>query len=106
MPSPAHAAAERVARESYGRLLAFVTARSGDLATAEDALADAFAAALERWPRDGVPDAPEAWLLVAARRRVIDDTRHAQRFERVRDALGASNPSAIARSSTAVIRKF
>jgi len=90
--SVAHAAAERVARESYGKLLAYVASRSGDLATAEDALADAFAAALERWPRQGLPDAPEAWLLVAARRRVIDGARRERRFERVRDALEAASP--------------
>jgi RNA polymerase sigma-70 factor (ECF subfamily) len=94
--SAAHAAAERVARESYGKLLAYVAARSGDLAAAEDALAEAFAAALERWPADGVPAAPEAWLLVAARRRVIDGARREQRFERVRDALGAASPAAAA----------
>jgi RNA polymerase sigma-70 factor (ECF subfamily) len=85
----AYDAAERVARESYGKLLAHVAARSGDLANAEDALADAFAVALERWPRDGVPATPEAWLLVAARRRVLDGRRREQRFERVRDTLGA-----------------
>ncbi len=86
--SAAHIAAERVARESYGKLLAYVASRSGDLATAEDALADAFTAALERWPADGVPAAPEAWLLVAARRRVVDGARREQRFERVREAIG------------------
>ena len=59
-------AAAAVARESYGRLVAYLAARSHDIAAAEDALADAFAAALERWPRDGVPDAPDAWLLSAA----------------------------------------
>ena len=69
-------AAAAVARESYGRLVAYLAARSHDIAAAEDALADAFAAALERWPRDGVPDAPEAWLLTTARRRLHDRWRH------------------------------
>src|SRR5215472_3457103 len=86
MSGPAGAAAtqdtrraiERAARESYGRLVAFLAARSRDVAAAEDALADAFHAALESWPRDGVPDKPEAWLLVAARRRLIDAARHAR----------------------------
>lgn len=68
-------AIEAVARESYGRLVAFLAARSGDLAAAEDALGDAFVAALERWPRDGVPRQPEAWLLHAARNRTIDAAR-------------------------------
>lgn len=69
---------ERTARDSRARLLAFLAARSHDVAAAEDALADAFRAALETWPRTGVPDKPEAWLLTAARRRLIDASRHAQ----------------------------
>ena len=71
-------AVERAAREGYGRLLAFLAARSRDVAAAEDALADAFQAALETWPRNGVPHQPEAWLLTAARRRLIDAARHAR----------------------------
>ncbi|MEO5807349.1 DUF6596 domain-containing protein [Devosia sp.] len=71
-------AAERVARESYGRLIAFLAARTRDLAGAEDALADAFAAALRLWPRDGVPDNPDAWLLTVARRRQTDALRRRQ----------------------------
>ncbi|WP_395678499.1 RNA polymerase sigma factor [Inquilinus sp.] len=71
-------AVERAARDSYGRLVTFLAARSRDIAAAEDALADAFRAALESWPRDGVPDRPEAWLLTAARRRLIDGARHLQ----------------------------
>jgi RNA polymerase sigma-70 factor (ECF subfamily) len=65
-------AAERVARESYGRLIAFLAARTRDVAGAEDALSDAFAAALRMWPADGVPDNPDAWLLTVARRRQTD----------------------------------
>jgi RNA polymerase sigma-70 factor (ECF subfamily) len=72
----AHRAAEAAARESYGRLIAYLSARSRDLAAAEDALGEAFRAALETWPRDGVPEKPEAWLLAVARRRMIDDARH------------------------------
>ncbi|MBV9219925.1 MAG: RNA polymerase subunit sigma-70, partial [Methylobacteriaceae bacterium] len=74
----AHRTIERAARDSYGRLLAFLAARSRDVAAAEDALADAFRAALETWPRTGVPEKPEAWLLTAARRRAIDAGRHAR----------------------------
>lgn len=65
-------AAERVARESYGRLVAFLAARTRDVAGAEDALSEAFAAALRTWPVDGVPDNPDAWLLTVARRRQTD----------------------------------
>lgn len=74
----ARQAVERVARDSYGRLLAFLSTRSGDVAAAEDGLADAFRAALETWPATGVPVQPEAWLLTTARRRLIDDARHAE----------------------------
>ncbi|WP_109575943.1 DUF6596 domain-containing protein [Aminobacter sp. AP02] len=71
----ARAAAEAAARQSYGRLVAYVASRTRDVAGAEDALADAFAAALARWPQTGVPDHPEAWLLTVARRRSIDQQR-------------------------------
>jgi RNA polymerase sigma-70 factor, ECF subfamily len=74
----AHKTAERVARESYGRLLAFLAARTRDVAGAEDALGDAFAAALRTWPERGVPDNPDAWLLTAARHRQTDAARRAQ----------------------------
>jgi RNA polymerase sigma-70 factor (ECF subfamily) len=74
----AQRAAERVARESYGRLVAFLAARTRDVAGAEDALADAFATALRRWPKDGVPANPDAWLLTAARRRQTDARRRGQ----------------------------
>jgi RNA polymerase sigma-70 factor (ECF subfamily) len=71
----ARRAAERVARDSYGRLVAFLAARTRDVAGAEDALAEAFASALKSWPDDGVPDNPDAWLLTVARRRQTDVIR-------------------------------
>jgi len=67
---------ERVARESYGRLVAYLSVHTHDLASAEDALSDALVAALNHWPQDGVPKNPEAWLLTAARRSLIDVIRH------------------------------
>src|SRR5438874_8014520 len=73
--SATHAAIETVARDSYGRLIAYLAARSGDVAGAEDALGDAFIAALKRWPAEGVPEKPEAWLLHVARNRMIDAAR-------------------------------
>ncbi len=73
----ARAAAASVARASYGRLVALLASRSGSITDAEDALGDAFAKALATWPRDGVPDKPEAWLLTAARNRLIDVARSA-----------------------------
>jgi RNA polymerase sigma-70 factor (ECF subfamily) len=76
--SEAQAAIESVARNSYGQLIAYLAARTGDVAGAEDALSDAFVAALEKWPASGVPQKPEAWLLHAARNRIIDAVRHDQ----------------------------
>jgi RNA polymerase sigma-70 factor (ECF subfamily) len=70
--------AERVARESYGRLVAFLSARTRDVAGAEDALGDAFAEALRTWHRDGVPANPDAWILTVARRRQADAIRRRQ----------------------------
>ena len=73
-----HATAEHIARRSYGKLVAFLAARTRDVAAAEDALADAFAAALTDWPASGLPDNPEAWLMTVARRRLIDTARRRQ----------------------------
>src|SRR5579863_3434856 len=72
----AHRAIERVARESYGRLVAYLSSNTRDVASAEDALGNALVSALTAWPRDGVPQNPEAWLLTAARRSFIDHLRH------------------------------
>lgn len=75
MGDAAGRAAERVARESFGRLVAFLAARTRDVAAAEDALSEAFAAALRQWPESGVPENPAAWLLTVARRRGTDAAR-------------------------------
>lgn len=66
---------ERVARASYGRLVAAIARRTRDLESAEDALADAFAAALSDWPASGLPSDPEAWLITTAHRRLVDRAR-------------------------------
>ncbi len=68
-------AAEAVARRCYGKLVAFLTARTGDVAAAQDALSDAFAAALADWPASGLPRSPEAWLIAVARRKQVDAAR-------------------------------
>ena len=73
-----HRTIERVARESYGRLVAYLSSHTRDVASAEDALSDALVAALAAWPRDGVPQNPEAWLLTTARHSFIDLVRHQQ----------------------------
>jgi RNA polymerase sigma-70 factor, ECF subfamily len=74
----AHRTIERIARDSYGRLLALLAARTRDVASAEDMLADAFAAAVEQWPTHGVPDNPEGWLVTVAKRRHLDLLRRGQ----------------------------
>src|SRR5712664_1692799 len=62
----AHSTADAVARRSYGKLVAFLAARTRDVAAAEDALSEAFASALADWPLNGCPSNPEAWLLTVA----------------------------------------
>jgi RNA polymerase sigma-70 factor, ECF subfamily len=96
-----HRAAERAARQSYGKLVAYLAARTGDVAAAEDALCDAFAAALASWPTRGVPQAPDAWLLAAARRRMIDMARRRHTREAVADRLLLSVEEAAARMDPA-----
>jgi RNA polymerase sigma-70 factor (ECF subfamily) len=71
----AAAAAEGAARRSYGKLVAFLAARTRDVVGAEDALSEAFAAALAGWPVRGVPANPEGWLLTVARRKMVDAVR-------------------------------
>src|SRR6188472_3825776 len=71
--------AEAVARRSYGKLVAFLAARTRDVAAAEDALSEAFASALTDWPKQGCPANPEGWLLTVARRKAIDVVRARQR---------------------------
>jgi RNA polymerase sigma-70 factor (ECF subfamily) len=68
-------ALERVVREEWGRLVALLLAQFRRLDLVEDALAEAVAAAQSRWPQDGEPDNPSAWLVTAARRRILDRLR-------------------------------
>ena len=73
--SAARSAAEAAARQSYGRLLSWLAWQWRDVAAAEDALASALEKALRHWPADGVPAAPEAWLLAVARRELLQTAR-------------------------------
>ncbi len=79
--------ADAVARRSYGKLVAFLAARTRDVDAAEDALAEAFAAALADWPHKGCPANPEAWLLTVARRKFLDALRNNRRTEPASDEL-------------------
>lgn len=66
---------ERVFREEYGRVLAILIGSLGDFELAEDALGETLLTALERWPRDGLPDNPAAWMVTVARRKALDRLR-------------------------------
>jgi RNA polymerase sigma-70 factor (ECF subfamily) len=83
----ARSAADEVARRSYGKLLAVLASRTRDVAAAEDALSEAFVAALSAWPASGIPANPEAWLLTVARRRTIDVARGQSRAGLAADQL-------------------
>ena len=73
--SPTDEAIARVHREEWARVVAGLARRFGDLDLAEDAAAEAYVAAVERWPRDGVPPNPGAWLTTTATRKAIDRLR-------------------------------
>src|SRR5688572_20501002 len=79
----------RVVRDERPRALAALTRALGDLDRAEDALGDAVVAALDQWPRDGVPDDPCAWLIRAGRNRGVDGLRRAARFTAKTPAIAA-----------------
>jgi predicted RNA polymerase sigma factor len=79
--------AETVARRSHGKLVAFLAARTRDVAAAEDALSEAFVAALADWPLNGCPANPEAWLLTVARRKLIDAARRTHHSEAATEHL-------------------
>ncbi len=85
---------ELVARASYGRLLAILAARTGEIEMAEDVLADAFAKALDTWPTIGVPVNAEAWLLTVARNRHRDTRRSYARHPLVSLADASAAPAA------------
>jgi predicted RNA polymerase sigma factor len=71
-PESPRAAAERIFREESGRIVATLIRVFGDFDLAEEAMQDAFAVALERWPADGVPANPGAWITTTARRKAVD----------------------------------
>ena len=87
MENVTESVAEMVARRSYGKLVAFLAARTRDVAAAEDALSEAFVSALTDWPQNGCPSNPEAWLLTVARRKMIDLTRRRRYGEAATERL-------------------
>src|SRR5512139_1145100 len=78
----------RFYRDEFGRVLATVIRLIGDFSLAEESVQEAFAVALERWPRDGVPANPRAWVVSTARHKALDALRRAGRLERIRRELG------------------
>src|SRR5262245_40478508 len=78
MTDPTRQALERVHRQEHGQLLATLIGWLGDLELAEEALQDAFLAAVEHWGREGVPHKPGAWLTTTARRKAIDRLRRSR----------------------------
>jgi predicted RNA polymerase sigma factor len=78
---------DAVARRSYGKLIAFLAAHTRDVASAEDALSEAFSSALVVWPSSGCPSNPEAWLLTVARRKMIDTARRGRSAELAAEQL-------------------
>ena len=78
---------EALYRAESGRILATVIAAVGDFDLAEEAVQEAFTAALAQWPQRGAPDNPRAWLIATAKHKAIDRLRRNVRFERKRDEL-------------------
>jgi predicted RNA polymerase sigma factor len=96
----ARRAAELAARNSYGKLVAYLAAQTRDVAAAEDALGDAFLTALKTWTESGVPKNPEAWLLVTARHRLIDAARRTQVQDKVLNTFKLDGLESQAESSS------
>jgi RNA polymerase sigma-70 factor (ECF subfamily) len=80
-------ALDRIFRDQFGRILATLIRLLGDFDIAEDAVQEAFAAALEQWPRDGIPREPRAWIVSTARHKAIDRIRRDSSFSQKREEL-------------------
>ncbi|MDX2151903.1 MAG: RNA polymerase sigma factor [Bryobacteraceae bacterium] len=100
----AREAVERVYREDSRRVLATLIRLVGDFDAAEEALHDAFTAALEQWPRDGVPASPRAWLITTGRFKAIDRLRRRSRFDAsigvLAETLAADTPDPLLEDKT------
>jgi RNA polymerase sigma-70 factor (ECF subfamily) len=100
-PSPSAAQIEQIFRQEYGRAVSVLVRVFGDLDFAEDAVQDAIAAALERWPRDGLPPSPAGWLITTGRRKGIDRARRdaAREDKHAQAALLSATQSATSESA-------
>src|ERR1051325_7902242 len=81
MISTANETVDQVYRSDWGRIVATLIGAYGDFDLAEDAAQEAFAAAVNQWPNEGIPDSPAAWIIQTARHKIIDRLRRRQRFE-------------------------
>ena len=86
--SEVDAALTELARQHSGRVLAILANRFGSVDLADDAVQDALVRAHDRWPHDGIPDNPPAWLMTVARRRLVDHWRRQDRTQRLLDRMG------------------
>src|SRR5437867_13151167 len=86
--SDTHRAIHAVWRIESARIIAALTRMTGDVGLAEELAQDALVAALEKWPRSGVPDNPGAWLMTAAKHRAIDLIRRSRRLEEKTAEIG------------------
>ena len=105
MPALAATEIERIFRQEYGRAVAVLVRVFGDIDVAEDAVQDAFAAALERWPADGLPPSPAGWLITTARNKGVDrlrrEARRADKYAQAvllagHDLQSAAEPASVA----------
>ena len=89
---PIRESLDAIYRAESGRILATLIRLLGDFDLAEDALHDAFTAALERWPKDGVPANPRAWLISTGRFKAIDTLRRRARFDASQEKIAEQKP--------------
>ncbi|HEV1286700.1 MAG TPA: sigma-70 family RNA polymerase sigma factor, partial [Bryobacteraceae bacterium] len=92
---PAKSVAESVFRAESGRIIATLIRISGSFDRAEEAMQEAFAAALSAWPEKGVPQSPAAWIIAAAHRKLIDQSRREKTKREKEDSLRYETPSVI-----------
>jgi RNA polymerase sigma-70 factor, ECF subfamily len=98
----AKAAAESVFRQQSGRIIATLIRISGSFDLAEEAMQEAFASALARWPEGGIPDNPAAWITTAAHRKLIDALRRDQTRREKQDPLRYETPTSVAADETSL----
>ena len=99
VPEQLSRAIETLYRSDSGRVLATLVRLLGDLDLAEEAMHEAFAAALESWPQTGIPDKPRPWLISTARFKAIDGMRRRARFDGAQRALAAHTEARLSEAS-------